>query len=111
MPAAIVPGKIPAATLAAAIADSIAILDKVYAECLPTNDQTCLDLIRKYYAAHLLYTWGFALPNISSSVGDVSTGKGGAINLGDKTGLSPYFIEFNKLLQCPEEAGAFITSI
>lgn len=51
---------------------------------------------------------GYTIPIINASVGDVSVGKGNAVNLGDKTGLSPYFLEFRGLLNCP---GDFVTSI
>lgn len=106
----ITPGQIPAETLQSARDAAELTVNKVYGVCLP-SDKDCLDLIYRYYTAHLLYIWGFALPVISSTVGDVSTAKGAPVNLGDKTGNSPYFIEFKKLLNCPDGSGDFLTSI
>ena len=103
----ITPGRIPEAKLKAAEDAARLTLSTTYKDCLPTNPDV-LALLEKYYAAHLLFTWGFALPVVSSSVGDVSISKGAPTNLGDKEGSSPYWIEVTKLLECDDD---FLVSI
>jgi hypothetical protein len=105
------PGKIPQSKIDEAQTIAAITLDKLYSTCFDKTDEACYNLLLKYYTAHLLYTWGFGLPIISSSVGDVSVSKGGNVNLGDKTGLTPYFIEFQKLLNCPEGSGEFVVTV
>jgi hypothetical protein len=107
----IINGNVPDDKVQAAIDKATIIIDELYSECLPDPGETIYDTALCLYSAHLLYTWGFGLPKTSSAVGDVSTGKSQGVNLGDKTGLSPYFIEFQKLLNCPEDAGPYLTSI
>lgn len=103
-------GEVPADTLTEAQNDAVIIISKSYANCLPSSGAV-YDLAVKYYSAHLLYAWGFATPVISSSVGDVSISKGNPMNMGDKVGASPYFFEFQKLLDCPDGSGDFLYSV
>lgn len=106
------PGRIkgiPADRITKAEELAVLTLNKVYAECLP-EDLECLKVVQDYYASHLLYLWGFGLALTSSSVGDVSKGNSGVPTYGNKEGMSPYFVEFEKLLTCPDDTGDFLTS-
>jgi len=103
-------GTIPADTVTQAETDAETILNEAYAGCFDPGDTAYFAILRRFYAAHLLYIWGFSTQLISSSVGDVSMTRG-TVNMGDKTGNSPYFMTFKQLLRCPEDSGEFLTSI
>jgi hypothetical protein len=65
------------------------------------------DILVRYYACHLLHSWGFAKTVTSTGVGPISESRQVA-EYGGKEGADPYITEFRKLLSGENE---IITSI
>lgn len=87
-------GEAPDRTIARALKDAERFIEK-YGASYTQDDYTFL---LRYYACHLLATWGFAARVSAMSVGDISETRE-ALGLSEKENVTSYLYEFNKILQ------------
>lgn len=87
-------GEAPDRTIARALNDAEIFIEK-YGSSYTDDSHTVL---LRYYACHLLATWGFAARVTSMSVGGVSETRE-ALGLTEKENVTSYLYEFSKLLQ------------
>ncbi len=96
-------GSAPQETICQAIEDA-----EIFVNCYGEGyAHDLFDVLVRYYACHLLHSWGFAKTITNTSVGPVSEGRQVA-GYGDKEGADPYITEFRKLLGGENE---FVTAI
>ncbi len=83
-------GEVDPKAVCLAIDDARIIVEEQYG--IPYKDDNFTVLVR-YYAVHIMYTWGILNRLVAVSVDDVSETRKD-INFGEKEGMSPYLSQF-----------------
>lgn len=91
-------GSAPDDSICQAIEDA-----EIFVECHGTTySHNYHDVLVRYYACHLLLSWGFAKNLTSTGFGPVSESRQVA-QYGDKEGADPYITKFRELLGAEDE--------